>query len=123
MAGQWTAEDALEGLRLVWPAYFADPANAPEMPAMAVSIDCYAETFESIREHFARGTLAGLLPQVTIPTVFVLGAASPLPPEHGVASAELMPGAKSETHEGCGHFVWIERPGRVRAAPDSLGAS
>src|SRR5689334_20693434 len=32
MSGEGTEDDAKESLRLVWPAYFADPASAPPMP-------------------------------------------------------------------------------------------
>jgi proline iminopeptidase len=57
---------------------------------------------------------------VTIPTVFVLGAVSPIPPEHGLASAALIPAARTEVLENCGHFLWLECPGVVREALDSL---
>ncbi len=120
LAGEGTAEDAIESFSLIWPAYFADPANAPAMPPMSFSLACYAETFESVHDHLVKGTVARLLPQVTIPTVFVMGAGSPIPPEHGLASAALIPGAKTQVHEGCGHFPWMERPGVVRNALDSL---
>ena len=34
MAGETDDELALEGMRLVWPAYFADPESAPPMPEL-----------------------------------------------------------------------------------------
>jgi pimeloyl-ACP methyl ester carboxylesterase len=120
MAGEGTPDDAIESFSLIWPAYFADPANAPAMPPMSFSVECYAGTFESVHEHLANKTVARLLPQVTIPTAFVMGAASPIPPEHGLASAALIPGAMTQVYERCGHFPWIERPGVVRNAVDSL---
>src|SRR4051794_14990105 len=47
MSGEGTEADALESLRLVWPAYFNDPANAPPMPDdIRVSVPCYADTWE-----------------------------------------------------------------------------
>jgi pimeloyl-ACP methyl ester carboxylesterase len=55
-----------------------------------------------------------------VPTVFLLGAASPIPPEHGIASAALIPGARHEVLDDCGHFVWLESPGSVRRALDSF---
>jgi pimeloyl-ACP methyl ester carboxylesterase len=119
-AGNGTAEDAIESLSLTWAARFSDPAKAPAMPPMAISLECNVETWESVQDHLTKQTVAGLLPLVTIPTVFVLGADSPIPPEHGLASAALIPGAKAEVHEGCGHFPWIERPNVVRNAVDSL---
>ncbi len=119
-AGEGTIDDALESLALTWPARFADPANAPAMPPMSLSLECNAETWVSIQDHLEKQTVAGLLPKVTTPAVFVLGADSPIPPEHGLASAALIPGASAVVHEGCGHFPWIERPGVVRRAVDSL---
>jgi pimeloyl-ACP methyl ester carboxylesterase len=122
MAGEGTAEDALKGLSLVWPAYFAKPDAAPPMSITGISLECYARTWDSIHDHLARHTLEERLPSVQIPTVFVLGAQSPIPPEHGQASAALIPGARCQIEEGCGHFVWLERPGAVRAAVDAVHA-
>ena len=34
-AGKADADLALEGMRLVWPAYYADPETAPPMPELA----------------------------------------------------------------------------------------
>jgi proline iminopeptidase len=123
MAGNGTVEEAIESLALVWPAYFADPASAPAMPPISIALDCYAETWKSVHDHLSKQTVAGLLPRVTIPTVFVMGASSPIPPGHGLASAALIPGARTQVHEGCGHFPWIERPGVIRNALDSLRES
>jgi pimeloyl-ACP methyl ester carboxylesterase len=121
-AGEGTVEDALEGLALVWPGYFATVDAAPPMPPMGLSPECYGETFASIQEHFEQHTLERLLPELKMPTVFVLGAGSPIPTRHGVASADLIPGAESIIEEGCGHFPWLERPGVVRKAVDRICA-
>jgi pimeloyl-ACP methyl ester carboxylesterase len=123
MAGNGTVEEAIESLALVWPAYFAVPASAPAMPPISIALDCYSETWKSVHDHLSKQTVAGLLPRVTIPTVFVMGASSPIPPGHGLASAALIPGARTQVHEGCGHFPWIERPGVIRNALDSLRES
>ena len=120
LAGEASPDDALEGLRLVWPGYFADPGSAPPMPPMELSIDCYADTFTSIREHFDRGTLLDGLPSCDIPAVFVLGRESPIPYGEGVRSAELMPRGRVEIVDDCGHFPWLERPGSVLAATAAL---
>lgn len=120
MRGEGTAADAIEGLALVWPGYFPDPPAAPPMPAMEISLAAYAETFASIREHFERQTLVSLLPKTHVPTLFLLGEQSPIPPAHGVASAALMPAADVRVLPDCGHFVWLDEPGSVRAGLDSL---
>ena len=120
MAGEGSAAEALEGLSLVWPAYFASPESAPPMMLTGLSLECYARTWDSIHDHFARGTLEEGLPSVQIPTVFVLGERSPIPPEHGEASAALIPGARCQVEQGCGHFLWMEHPGAVRRAVDEV---
>jgi pimeloyl-ACP methyl ester carboxylesterase len=111
MAGEGTKEDAVEGLRLVWPGYFADPASAPPMPDLDLSIECYSQTFDSIHQHLDEQTLAQALPLVTVPVAFVLGAQSPIPPIHGYRTANLIPGAFVHEVDACGHMVWLERPG------------
>ena len=121
MAGEGTVQDALEGLAIVWPGYFSSPAQAPPMPPLGLSLDCYAGTFASIHQHFEHQTLERSLPSLKIPAVFVLGAASPIPPRHGVASAALIPGARHVIEDDCGHFIWLERPGSVRRALQNLG--
>jgi pimeloyl-ACP methyl ester carboxylesterase len=120
MAGEGTAEDALEALAIVWPGYFSSPDKAPPMPPMRLSLQCYAGTFASIHAHFDRKTLERSLPSMTIPAVFLLGAASPIPLRHGVASAALIPGARPMIEDDCGHFPWLERPGSVRRAVQSI---
>jgi pimeloyl-ACP methyl ester carboxylesterase len=120
LRGEGTAADAIEGLTLIWPGYFADPATAPPMPPMEMSVAVYAQTFESIRRHFQRQTLVSRLPKVTIPTIFLLGEKSPIPAAHGVASAALMPNAKARVLADCGHIIWLDRPGAVREGLDDL---
>jgi proline iminopeptidase len=119
-AGEATMEDAMEGLALIWPGYFAAPDQAPPMPPLRLSPECFAGTFASINSHFEHKTLERSLPALTIPAVFVLGAASPIPPRHGVASAALIPGARYIIEDDCGHFPWLERPGAVRRALDGI---
>lgn len=120
LRGESTAEDPVEGLALVWPGYFAEPAQAPPMPPMEISIPAYSETFASIHDHLARGTLAKGLPKVTIPVTFLLGEQSPIPIEHGRASAALLPTAEITVVSGSGHFPWLEKPGCVRLELDKL---
>lgn len=120
MAGQGTAEDALESLAIVWPGYFSSPQAAPPMPPLRLSAECYAGTFASIQAHFDQHTLERSLPALTVPAIFVLGAASPIPARHGLASAGLIPGAQYQLEKDCGHFPWLERPGSVRKALERI---
>jgi proline iminopeptidase len=122
MRGEGRPGDALEAFSIVWPTYFADPEGAPPMPPIGMSVPCYAETFISIREALRRQSLPPLLNSFHAPCVFVLGAESPIPTHHGEVSAALIPGATIEIAQGCGHFPWLERPGVIRAALDSITA-
>jgi len=123
MQGQGTPEDAMESLALVWPAYFARPEHAPPMPPMTMSLPCYAETWDSIHDELSRTDWAGRLGSFSPPTAFVLGAQSPIPAHHGLASAALFPAASTDVVGGCGHFLWFEQPGAVRRALDAVRAA
>jgi pimeloyl-ACP methyl ester carboxylesterase len=90
------------------------------MPPIDLSLECYSQTWDSIHDHMTRGTLEQGLPTVRVPTVFVLGQQSPIPNSHGEASAALIPGARCEIEKDCGHFLWMEHPGVVRRAVDTL---
>ena len=116
MRGAGSPEEALESLRLLWPGYFADPATAPPMPDIGISVDCYADTWASVQEHFERETLVRGLPACDVPALFLMGRESPIPYAVGVRSAELMRRAGVEVVDGCGHFPWLERGGVVLAA-------
>jgi proline iminopeptidase len=115
MAGEGTAEQALESLELVWPAYFADPEQAPPMPATTLSVDAYAgilgevaDSAEAAIAELARGTVAyGVL----------AGASSPMPwGQAARASVEISPRAFLTVIPGAGHMPWYESPGCVLAA-------
>ena len=114
-------DDAVEAFRIMWPGNFASPEKALPMPPTRVSLPCNNATFESIFEHFKAETLTRGLGDVRLPTVFVLGADSPLRPRHNLATAALLPNATYQI-EDTGHVVWMERPGAVRRALDGLAA-
>jgi pimeloyl-ACP methyl ester carboxylesterase len=113
---QGAADDelALEGMRIVWPAYFADPDAAPPMPELRMASEPSAEMGTSI--------LAGLpvleagLPDIRVPVGFVHGSRSPMPVGASADAAERIPGAWLEVVDGAGHFIWVEAPGAVRGA-------
>jgi len=119
LAGEGTEADMTESLRLVWPAYFADRSAAPPMPDVRGSVEAYSETYESI--HAELPSLAARLGNVTVPTTFLHGAASPMPVTASTDTAAAIGSAATvQVLEGAGHFVWIERPGSVRTALDGL---
>jgi pimeloyl-ACP methyl ester carboxylesterase len=105
---------ALEGMRLVWPAYFADPEAAPPMPEVGVAIDRTAQMVPSINAELPK--LEAGLPQIRVPVGFVHGSRSPMPLEASTDAAERIPGAWVDVVEGAGHFIWVEAPGAVRAS-------
>jgi pimeloyl-ACP methyl ester carboxylesterase len=121
MAGAANDELALEGMRLVWPAYFADPEHAPPMPELRVASARSAEMVPSIQEELP--ALEAGLPKIRVPVGFVHGSKSPMLLAASTDAAERIPGAWVEVVEGAGHFVWVEGPGAVRTALRRLTAA
>jgi pimeloyl-ACP methyl ester carboxylesterase len=114
MAGAIDDELALEGMRLVWPAYFADPEGAPSMPELQIASERSAEMVPSIQAELP--ALEAGLSSIRVPVGFVHGSLSPMPLAASTDGAERVPGAWLEVIEGAGHFIWVEAPGAVRAA-------
>jgi integrase len=73
----WRSEN-----RLAWVLLRAEQGHA--RTRLELSPDCYAGTMESVHWHFEHHTLERKLPSLNIPAMFVLSAASPIPP--GTAS-------------------------------------
>jgi pimeloyl-ACP methyl ester carboxylesterase len=121
MAGKVDDELALEGFRLVWPAYFAEPENAPTMPELQIASKRSAEMVPSIQAELPN--LEAGLPAIRVPVGFVHGSRSPMPLAASTDAAERIPGAWVEVVEGAGHFVWVEAPGAVRTALRRLTAA
>jgi pimeloyl-ACP methyl ester carboxylesterase len=115
MKGEADDALALEGMRLVWPAYFADPEAAPPMPELRMASERSGQMVESINAELPK--LEAGLRQIRVPVGFVHGSRSPMPIEASTDAAERIPEAWVEVIEGAGHFIWVEAPGAVR---DSL---
>jgi pimeloyl-ACP methyl ester carboxylesterase len=110
--GEATPEEALESLRLLWPAHFGSPEHVmPFPPWLRISLQANASLAAATVESLP--ALERVLPDIRVPFGVVPGAASPMPAPHGTVAA--IPGAWLEVVEGAGHFVWFERPGSVRA--------
>jgi pimeloyl-ACP methyl ester carboxylesterase len=120
MAGEGTPEEGLESLRLVWPAYFADPSAAPDAPTdLRMSVDAYSSTWSSLQEGLPG--LAARLADCAVPVVFVHGAESPMPLTASTDTASALgDNASVVVVPATGHFIWHESPGAVRAALDDL---
>jgi pimeloyl-ACP methyl ester carboxylesterase len=120
-AGAADDELALEGMRLVWPAYFADPERAPPMRELRIASERSAEMVRSIQAELP--ALEASLPRIRVPVGFVHGSRSPMPLGASTDAAERIPGAWVELVEGAGHFLWFEAPGAVRESLRRLTAS
>jgi proline iminopeptidase len=119
VSGDAKAADALEALRIVWPAYFADPERAPAMPPIRISGDAYAGIMGEVAVGDAE--VAAKLAVCGVPYGVLAGAGSPMP--WGLAaraSAEISPQAFLTVVAAAGHFPWLEVPGSVRAALERL---
>jgi proline iminopeptidase len=115
MAGDGTPEEALESLSLVWPAYFADPDNAPPMPAVRMSVPAYSGIIAEVTT--STDEVAAALAAGERPYGVIAGAGSPMPwGQAARASAELSDRAFLTVVPAAGHFPWLEVPGCVREA-------
>jgi pimeloyl-ACP methyl ester carboxylesterase len=113
-AGEIDDELALEGMLIVWPAYFADPESAPPMPELRIAAARSAEMIQSILAELP--ALEAGLPEITVPVGFVHGSLSPMPLGASTDAADRIPGAWVEVVDGAGHFIWVEAPGAVRTS-------
>jgi pimeloyl-ACP methyl ester carboxylesterase len=111
---------ALEQMRLVWSAYFADPEHAPPMPELQLASERSAEMGRSILAELP--ALEAGLPRIRVPVGFVHGSRSPMPLGASTDGAERIPGAWIEVVDDAGHFLWVEAPGAVRTALRRLTA-
>ena len=114
LRGEGSRAELQESARLLWPAYFASPPNAPPFQDLRFSIPAYSGVYESLRAELP--ALEAALGDVRVPFGFVAGGASPMPTSASTQTAAAIPGAWVEIVPGAGHFVWHERPGCVRAA-------
>jgi pimeloyl-ACP methyl ester carboxylesterase len=55
-----------------------------------------------------------------VPVGVLVAEGSPIPPAASQATVERIPGAWLQLEPQVGHFLWLERPGLVRAALDRL---
>jgi proline iminopeptidase len=123
MAGEGTEADLQESLRLLWPAYFADPASAPPMPAdIRISIPCYSGTNEDLVRLLMAGELPGRAAAYDGPVEIVHGLGSPMPAEAATGTADCFAHSSLTGVADAGHFLWMEQPGSVAAALARLAA-
>ena len=118
MRGEGLEADAVESLRLMWPAYFPSWDTAPLMPSIRLSVSGYAETWASVLDELPR--LEAALPGIEVPVGFVVGAASPMPATASTDTAGRIPGAWVDVVPAAGHFPWLDAPGCVRAGLERL---
>ncbi|HZJ05347.1 MAG TPA: alpha/beta hydrolase [Nocardioidaceae bacterium] len=119
MDGIATEAEAVESLRIFWPAYFPSPDRAPEFPDLRVNAASTGPTLQSAVAELPG--LANRLAGSQVPTVFVHGAASPIPVTASTDTAEVI-GAAAHVAvvPNAGHFVWMDVPGCLRQPLDGL---
>jgi len=122
MSGEGTEDDALESLRLVWPAYFNDPSSAPPMPEMHLSVPCYSDTLEDAVTLLAGGSLPGRVAAYDGPVEVLYGLGSPMPAEAATDTAAAFSRGRATGVPDAGHFPWLEQPGCVAAALARMAA-
>jgi pimeloyl-ACP methyl ester carboxylesterase len=123
MAGEGSEAEALESLRLVWPAYFNDPLSAPPMPDdLRLSVPCYSQTIGEAVAMLAAGDLPGRAAAYAGPVEVVYGLGSPFPVEAGIETAAAFPNGSATGVPGAGHFPWVEQEGCIADALVRLGA-
>jgi proline iminopeptidase len=123
LAGEGTEADALESLRLVWPAYFDDPRTAPPMPDdLRLSVASYSETFEDIHRLTGSGELPGGAAAYGGPVEVLYGLGSPMPVESAIETATAFRRGSATGVPDAGHFPWVEQPGCVADALVRLAA-
>jgi pimeloyl-ACP methyl ester carboxylesterase len=119
MDGSATEAEAVESLRIFWAAYFPSPDRAPEFPDLRVNAAMAGPTLES-----AVAELPGLASRLAgseVPTVFVHGAASPMPLTASTDTAQVMgQSASVVVVPGAGHFVWMDVADCLRQPLDDL---
>ena len=113
MAGEGTEDDALESFRLVWPAYFNDPATAPPMPdGIRLSVPGYSQTLRGRSWPCSpTGDLPGRAAAYAGPVEVVYGLGSPFPVEAALETAAAFPHGSATGVPDAGHFPWLEQPG------------
>jgi pimeloyl-ACP methyl ester carboxylesterase len=119
MAGEATPEESLESLRIFWPAYFPSPEQAAPFPDLRVSAAMAGPTLASAVAELP--TLEPRLQGLEVPTIFLHGAASPMPVTASTDTAEVIgSAAEVDVVPNAGHFVWMDVPDCVGTAHDRL---
>ncbi len=119
MAGEGTPEEAVESLRIFWPAYFSSPEKAGPFPDLRISAAMAGNTLASAMAELP--TLKARLAGSGVPTIFVHGEASPMPVSASTDTARVIgSAAEVEVVSGAGHFVWMEAPDCLTTALDRL---
>jgi pimeloyl-ACP methyl ester carboxylesterase len=119
MEGVATEAEAIESLRIFWPAYFPSPEQAPAFPDLRINAASAGATLQS-----AVADLPGLADRLAgspVPTTFVHGAASPMPVTASTDTAEVIgTAARVVIVPDAGHFMWMDVSGSLRRPLDEL---
>ena len=110
-----------EILLTLWPSYSHAHGAAipPGYLRLEQPLGDGGDTMPSVTAHFEARTLERGLPNLELPALFIHGEGDPLPPSASIETAALIPGARVQIVEECGHFPWLEQKGVVRAAVEA----
>jgi proline iminopeptidase len=114
-ASEKTTENDDAMFKLQWPGYFLDPDGAPPAPVLPFDIAIFEALESDAMRLLEDGLLERALPALELPSLHIIGRASPIDPAANRATAALLAGAMVEELE-TGHFPWIEQPGSVTQA-------
>lgn len=100
-------------------AFAFDPAHAAALAPRYLAMMDRAGAAQLVAQNravMARADQRPLLPRIACPALVVVGASDRLaPPEHSQEMAGLIPGARFELLEECGHLLTWEQPQRLNA--------
>lgn len=100
-------------------AFAFDPLHARALAPRYLAMMDRAGAAQLIAQNravMARADARPWLPNITCPTLVVVGRSDLLtPPEHGQEMASLIPGARFEVLDECGHMLTWEQPQQVSA--------
>lgn len=120
-AGEATDADFEESMKIFWPAYFADPENAPPMPQIRARTEAYVGIAPQMTVGLEQ--VADALSTGEVLLKVLVGAGSPIPwGQASRATVELSPRASLTVIGAAGHFPWIEVPGCIADALKRLAA-
>lgn len=116
-------ESSLEGLEIMWPAYFSSREATPPMPEISIQEGVLTAVYEWIEANADPPEMTARLLRFDRPVLALHGAEDAIPLHVVEETVAACPDAELVVFDGVAHFPWIERPGCVRDATVDFLAS